>query len=153
MSGSVLVRGQVETKPGTMLDPGVEIALKEEDHPYVSRGALKLVKGLDTFAIDPAGKVALDIGASTGSPARFSTVTVLPGSTRYCFPPVWITAYMTWLRAKNAFTNRGLYGSAAVRQGFVRGRRIDQWIRSDRAWELLSVEAGPGPVWRGNAGR
>src|ERR1043165_1591121 len=66
MSGSVLVRGQVETKPGTMLDPGVEIALKEEDHPAVSGGALKLVKGLDTFAIDPAGKVALDIGASTG---------------------------------------------------------------------------------------
>jgi 23S rRNA (cytidine1920-2'-O)/16S rRNA (cytidine1409-2'-O)-methyltransferase len=66
MSGSVLVRGQVETKPGTMLDPSVEITLKEEDHPYVSRGALKLVKGLDTFALDPAGKVALDIGASTG---------------------------------------------------------------------------------------
>ncbi|HSD87881.1 MAG TPA: TlyA family RNA methyltransferase [Kofleriaceae bacterium] len=66
MSGAVLVRGQPETKPGTMLDPGVEIALKEEDHPYVSRGALKLVKGLDTFGIDPAGMVALDIGASTG---------------------------------------------------------------------------------------
>lgn len=66
MAGSVLVRGQLETKPGTLLDPGVEIALKEEDHPYVSRGALKLVKGLDTFAIDPTGKTALDIGASTG---------------------------------------------------------------------------------------
>ncbi|NVB80388.1 MAG: TlyA family RNA methyltransferase [Kofleriaceae bacterium] len=66
MSGSVLVDGQPETKPGTMLASDVEIALKEEDHPYVSRGALKLVKGLDTFAIDPAGMVALDIGASTG---------------------------------------------------------------------------------------
>jgi 23S rRNA (cytidine1920-2'-O)/16S rRNA (cytidine1409-2'-O)-methyltransferase len=66
MSGAVLVRGQPETKPGTMLDPEVEIALKEEDHPYVSRGALKLVKGLDTFGIDPAGMIALDIGASTG---------------------------------------------------------------------------------------
>ena len=66
MSGAVLVRGQPETKPGTLLAPDVEIALKEEDHPYVSRGALKLVKGLDTFQIDPAGKVCLDIGASTG---------------------------------------------------------------------------------------
>lgn len=66
MAGSVLVRGQVETKPGTMLDPAIDIALKEEDHPYVSRGALKLVKGLDEFAIDPAGKTCLDIGASTG---------------------------------------------------------------------------------------
>ena len=66
MAGSVLVRGHVETKPGTMLDPAVELAVKEEDHPYVSRGALKLVKGLDTFAIDPTGKTCLDIGASTG---------------------------------------------------------------------------------------
>ena len=66
MSGNVLVGGHAETKPGTMIDPAAEIALKEADHPYVSRGALKLVKGLDEFAIDPASKVALDIGASTG---------------------------------------------------------------------------------------
>jgi 23S rRNA (cytidine1920-2'-O)/16S rRNA (cytidine1409-2'-O)-methyltransferase len=66
MSGAVLVRGQPQTKPGTMLDSAAEIALKEQDHPYVSRGALKLVKGLDAFAIDPAGMTCLDIGASTG---------------------------------------------------------------------------------------
>jgi 23S rRNA (cytidine1920-2'-O)/16S rRNA (cytidine1409-2'-O)-methyltransferase len=66
MSGAVLVRGQPETKPGTMLDPAVEITLREADHPYVSRGALKLVKGLDAFAIDPVGMTCLDIGASTG---------------------------------------------------------------------------------------
>jgi 23S rRNA (cytidine1920-2'-O)/16S rRNA (cytidine1409-2'-O)-methyltransferase len=66
MSGAVLVRGQPETKPGTMLDPAADISLKEADHPYVSRGALKLVKGLDTFAIDPTNFVCLDIGASTG---------------------------------------------------------------------------------------
>ena len=52
MSGVVLVRGHAETKPGTMLDPSVEITLKEADHPYVSRGALKLVKGLDAFGIE-----------------------------------------------------------------------------------------------------
>src|SRR5262245_35277956 len=66
MSGGVYVGGQPETKPGTLLDPGTEIVLREQDHPYVSRGALKLVKGLDAFAIDPTGLVALDIGASTG---------------------------------------------------------------------------------------
>jgi 23S rRNA (cytidine1920-2'-O)/16S rRNA (cytidine1409-2'-O)-methyltransferase len=79
MSGAVLVRGQPETKPGTMLDPSVEIALREEDHPYVSRGALKLVKGLDTFGIDPTGKVALDIGASTGG---FTDVLLRRGASR-----------------------------------------------------------------------
>ena len=66
MSGAVLVAGRPETKPGTLIDPAHEIVLRQEDHPYVSRGALKLVKGLDTFAIDPAGMVCLDIGASTG---------------------------------------------------------------------------------------
>jgi 23S rRNA (cytidine1920-2'-O)/16S rRNA (cytidine1409-2'-O)-methyltransferase len=66
MSGAVLVRGQPETKPGTLLDPAVEITLREQDYPYVSRGALKLIKGLDAFAIDPNGTIALDIGASTG---------------------------------------------------------------------------------------
>ncbi len=66
MSGAVLVGGHPETKPGTMLDPAIDITLKEEDHPYVSRGALKLVQGLDTFGIDPTGMTCVDIGASTG---------------------------------------------------------------------------------------
>jgi len=42
------------------------IELRGRDHPWVSRGGLKLVHGLDHFAIDPAGAVCLDIGASTG---------------------------------------------------------------------------------------
>jgi 23S rRNA (cytidine1920-2'-O)/16S rRNA (cytidine1409-2'-O)-methyltransferase len=79
MSGAVLVRGQPETKPGTLLDADVEITLREQDHPYVSRGALKLVKGLDAFTIDPAGKVALDIGASTGG---FTDVLLKRGAAR-----------------------------------------------------------------------
>lgn len=66
MAGNVLVEGQPASKPGAQIDPSANITLKEEDHPYVSRGALKLVKGLDTFAIDPTGMVCLDIGASTG---------------------------------------------------------------------------------------
>lgn len=66
MAGSVLVNGQKAQKPGTQVDVEAEIALRAEDHPYVSRGALKLVKGLEAFAIDPRGMVALDIGASTG---------------------------------------------------------------------------------------
>jgi len=66
LAGQVLVGGQPVTKAGTPIDPDAEIALREPDHPYVSRGGLKLVKGLDAFAIDPTGGVALDIGASTG---------------------------------------------------------------------------------------
>jgi 23S rRNA (cytidine1920-2'-O)/16S rRNA (cytidine1409-2'-O)-methyltransferase len=79
MTGGVLVRGQPETKPGTMVDPAAEITLRAEDHPYVSRGALKLIQGLDRFAIDPAGVTALDIGASTGG---FSDVLLRRGAAR-----------------------------------------------------------------------
>jgi len=49
-----------------MLDAGIKLTLKARANPYVSRGALKLVHALDHFAIDPAGLVCLDIGASTG---------------------------------------------------------------------------------------
>jgi 23S rRNA (cytidine1920-2'-O)/16S rRNA (cytidine1409-2'-O)-methyltransferase len=66
LAGNVLVGGQPVTKAGTPVDAGAEIALREPDHPYVSRGGLKLAKGLDAFAIDPTELVALDIGASTG---------------------------------------------------------------------------------------
>ncbi len=66
LAGKVMVAGQVVSKAGAPVAPGAEVTLREEDHPYVSRGALKLVKALDDFAIDPAGLTALDIGASTG---------------------------------------------------------------------------------------
>jgi 23S rRNA (cytidine1920-2'-O)/16S rRNA (cytidine1409-2'-O)-methyltransferase len=79
MSGEVLVGGHPETKPGTLVDPSAEIAVRGADHPYVSRGALKLIAGLDAFAIDPSGKIALDIGASTGG---FTDVLLRRGAAR-----------------------------------------------------------------------
>ena len=79
MAGNVLVDGHRAGKPGNQVDVLSEIALRGEDHPYVSRGALKLVQGLDTFAIDPTGMVALDVGASTGG---FTDVLLRRGATR-----------------------------------------------------------------------
>jgi 23S rRNA (cytidine1920-2'-O)/16S rRNA (cytidine1409-2'-O)-methyltransferase len=66
LGGKVLVAGQVASKAGDLVSAEAEVTLREEDHPYVSRGALKLVKGLEHFALDPTDKVALDVGASTG---------------------------------------------------------------------------------------
>jgi 23S rRNA (cytidine1920-2'-O)/16S rRNA (cytidine1409-2'-O)-methyltransferase len=53
-------------KAGEGLPETTEIEVRGRDHPWVSRGGLKLVHTLDHFAIDVAGLVALDIGASTG---------------------------------------------------------------------------------------
>src|SRR5262245_26460306 len=79
MTGDVLVQGQRQTKPGALVDASADIALRAADHPYVSRGALKLVKGLDRFSIDPTGATALDIGASTGG---FTDVLLRRGAAR-----------------------------------------------------------------------
>ena len=53
-------------KPGTMVAIDAPLAVKERDHPWVSRGGIKLAHALDHFAIDPFAATALDIGASTG---------------------------------------------------------------------------------------
>ncbi len=66
LAGKVEVAGKIETKAGTGFAADVEVLLREPDHPYVSRGALKLVAGLDAFGLEPTGMVALDVGASTG---------------------------------------------------------------------------------------
>ena len=79
LAGQVEVNGRVADKAGTSVGPDDEIRLRAEDHPYVSRGALKLVHGLDTFHLDPAGHVALDVGASTGG---FTDVLLRRGARR-----------------------------------------------------------------------
>lgn len=64
--GKALVNEQKVTKPGTKFDPQVEIRTLGVDHPYVSRGGLKLEKALREFGIVPTNQIAMDIGASTG---------------------------------------------------------------------------------------
>lgn len=64
--GVVTVGGAVEMRPGLDLPPDAEIAITEGWSGYVSRGALKLEAALDHFGFDCAGRVAIDIGASTG---------------------------------------------------------------------------------------
>ena len=66
MSGHVFVNGQRVDKPGTSVDPAAKIELHGEPLPFVSRGGYKLDKALKVFPVDPAGKVCLDCGASTG---------------------------------------------------------------------------------------
>lgn len=66
MAGDVLVDNQVVDKPGKRVPYDASINVKQTDIPYVSRGGLKLQKAIDHFGIDVTGKVAIDVGASTG---------------------------------------------------------------------------------------
>src|SRR5262245_13997762 len=78
LAGSVRVAGDPHTKAGELIavDAEVEVA---EALPYASRGGYKLAHALDAFALDPAGNVALDVGASTGG---FTHVLLQRGAAR-----------------------------------------------------------------------
>ncbi|MBR44935.1 MAG: TlyA family rRNA (cytidine-2'-O)-methyltransferase [Rhodospirillaceae bacterium] len=66
MAGKVYSGERKLEKPGTKLNPDTPLSLREAPHPWVSRGGLKLAHGLSHFSLNAAGRVALDIGASTG---------------------------------------------------------------------------------------
>ena len=66
MAGVVYVNGQKADKPGVSYEESVNIEVRGESCPYVSRGGLKLEKALRNFGIDPTGFVCSDSGASTG---------------------------------------------------------------------------------------
>ena len=65
-AGAVRVDGRVAAKASRTVAPTAALEVDAEAMPWVSRAALKLVAGLDAFGLDPAGAVALDLGASTG---------------------------------------------------------------------------------------
>lgn len=66
LAGSVRVNGRPAAKAGTPVTLDAEVKVLAPDHPYVGRGGVKLAHALDTFSIPVAGRIALDIGASTG---------------------------------------------------------------------------------------
>jgi 23S rRNA (cytidine1920-2'-O)/16S rRNA (cytidine1409-2'-O)-methyltransferase len=66
LAGQVTVDGRVVSKAGTDVDRASRIDVIAPDHPYVSRGGIKLAHALDVFSISVQDRHALDIGASTG---------------------------------------------------------------------------------------
>lgn len=79
MAGVVFSEERRIEKPGQQISEETPLEVRGQDHPWVSRGGLKLEKGLQTFAINPAGMVALDVGASTGG---FTDVLLQNGAKR-----------------------------------------------------------------------
>ena len=78
-AGRVRVGGAVARKPSANVAADAAVETTGETHPYVSRGALKLLAGLDAFGIDPESRVCLDLGASTGG---FTQVLLERGAAR-----------------------------------------------------------------------
>jgi 23S rRNA (cytidine1920-2'-O)/16S rRNA (cytidine1409-2'-O)-methyltransferase len=79
LAGQVRVNGEVVSKAGAPVSPDANLTLIEPDHPYVSRGGVKLAHALDVFGIEVAGRLALDVGASTGG---FTDVLLRRGAPR-----------------------------------------------------------------------
>jgi 23S rRNA (cytidine1920-2'-O)/16S rRNA (cytidine1409-2'-O)-methyltransferase len=77
-AGLVRVAGAVADRPDQMVDPSVSLGL-EHAKAYVSRGGDKLEAALDAFDVDPAGRVCLDVGASTGG---FTDILLQRGAAR-----------------------------------------------------------------------
>lgn len=82
LAGEVLAGDRPVEKAGDLVEPAAELRLRSAPMPYVSRGGIKLAHALDTFAVDVAGAVALDVGASTGG---FTDCLLQRGAARvYC---------------------------------------------------------------------
>lgn len=79
MAGHVRIAGVPATKAGSLVSTESAVELDVPDHPYVSRGGVKLAGALDRFAIVVHNRVALDVGASTGG---FSDVLLSRGARR-----------------------------------------------------------------------
>jgi 23S rRNA (cytidine1920-2'-O)/16S rRNA (cytidine1409-2'-O)-methyltransferase len=79
LAAQVAVDGRVIAKAGTQVAVEADVMVVAPDHPYVSRGGLKLAHALEAFNIDVAARHALDIGASTGG---FTDVLLQQGAAR-----------------------------------------------------------------------
>lgn len=79
LGGKVFAGERRIDKAGDLLATDTVIEVRGRDHPWVSRGGLKLAHALEAFDIDPAGAVAIDVGASTGG---FTDVLLAKGAAR-----------------------------------------------------------------------
>ncbi len=79
LAGRVFAKGQRVDKAGTAVDESLELEVRGDACPYVSRGGMKLAGVLDPLEIDPAGRTCADVGASTGG---FTDVLLQRGAAR-----------------------------------------------------------------------
>jgi 23S rRNA (cytidine1920-2'-O)/16S rRNA (cytidine1409-2'-O)-methyltransferase len=79
MAGKVFSNTRRVDKPGQPVAEDTPLEVKGQEHPWVSRGGMKLSHALEHFGLDPEGRVAVDVGASTGG---FTDVLLHRGAAR-----------------------------------------------------------------------
>mgnify|MGYP003884624723 FL=1 len=79
MAGHVYIGEAKAQKPGQQIAEDADISVRGSDHPWVSRGGIKLAHALEVFAINVTGNVAIDVGSSTGG---FTDVLLTHGAAR-----------------------------------------------------------------------
>ncbi len=79
LAGKVFTVAKRVEKAGDLLPEGVPIEVRGQDHPWVSRGGLKLAHALTHFGLNPEGRICIDLGASTGG---FTDVLLQRGAAR-----------------------------------------------------------------------
>jgi len=170
MAGRVRVDGQPAAKPGTRLKDGQAVTV-DAGPSHVGRGALKLAGALDAFGVDPAGRVAVDVGASTGG---FSETLLARGAARVYAVDVGRGQLLESLRRDQRVLVRDRTNARALSPevvpepcalavmdvSFISVRRILPALRSVLAPEAEAVvlvkpqfEVGRGQVGRGGVVR
>jgi 23S rRNA (cytidine1920-2'-O)/16S rRNA (cytidine1409-2'-O)-methyltransferase len=79
MAGKVFSGDRAVAKAGDLLPQDTDLSVRGQDHPWVSRGGLKLDHALRHFELSPSGRVCLDVGASTGG---FTNVLLAHGAAK-----------------------------------------------------------------------
>jgi len=98
MAGTVFVGEAKVEKPGQQVAGDAAVEVRGRDHPWVSRGGIKLAHALEHFGIDPTGTVAMDIGSSTGG---FTDV-LLQGGAAHVFAVDSGTNQLAWKLREDA---------------------------------------------------
>ncbi|MBZ9654224.1 TlyA family RNA methyltransferase [Phyllobacterium lublinensis] len=137
--GTVQVSGIVITKPGATVTPDAAIAVDDPASAYVSRAALKLVAGLDHFAIDVSGRTALDIGASTGG---FTQVLLERGASHVIAIDVGHDQLHGSLRSDRRVTNIEALNARALSRNHLGGKSVDLVV-SDVSFISLKLALPP----------
>jgi len=162
-AGLVQADGQIVSRPAQLLRDDAEIKYQPQ-HPYVSRGGVKLAAALDYFGLSPADRVCLDVGASTGG---FADVLLERGARRvYCVDVGHGQLHPRLLQTGRVVSLEGVdareLGSTAIPEhpqvvtadlSFISlrqaiGPALD--LAAEGAWAVLLVkpqfESGPGAV-------